>query len=283
MKITDFFSAQIRKAGLDPVSYKLDTLGDIEVDDNLVNALNIKLMTAEAAKQNSDVRGAIKAETLAGVDAQISKAARELNLPEAAIAEIEGNKNSFEKIGMIAAKVSDQMANTSKKTPSDELVKEVDNLRKQLADKDKEAENKVMQAKTEFENQLVRRDLQAMVSSMPLALPDDMPNDIKMQMALIPIESELKKRGIKTVYKEGKLSIVKEDGTQPYNEDNTPVDLTHLINGTLQSNKLLRVSEPATKQVQQATRTSQGNDKSTPVNLAAADRMEDVVAQMMKK
>jgi vacuolar-type H+-ATPase subunit I/STV1 len=124
MKFGTLLSDLAKKAGVDTTQKEfVDLLShDIDIPDTVADKMNKGLLNIDAAKNNPDVKKAIRAEALNGVDSKISEILEELGIEDAS--EILEEKNSYEKISKLTKKVKDlesKKAGTTKKEDKDAL------------------------------------------------------------------------------------------------------------------------------------------------------------------
>lgn len=249
-------------------------LANHPMNEELVNAIDKALMTAEAATANPDVIKKIKSETLNGADAVIDKMLKNLGYSDEDVADIRNDKNTFSKIEKLVNKTKElESKKAGANNGKDQLAwqKEIDTLNGQIRGLKETGETAVKDLQNKHLNEITDFRLREMLASKKLSLPDDMPADLKTQTALMAIKNDLTVKGFKIVNNNGTLEVKKADDTDAYDASNRKIDLTGLIDGALAQNKLLAVNDPNPSPSPQR---QQINGDEQPVNQLAIDTID---------
>jgi len=247
MKFGTLLSSLAKKTGIDTTKAEFADLlsHDIEIPDEIANAIDKGLMNEEAAK--TKFKTAHRTEALNGVDAKVDEVLTELGYSDEEIADIRGEKNSYEKVVKLARTIKSL---ESKKSGTrgeakdalekkiDELSKEINSTKKSLTDKEAEFANLREEDLKDFE-------LQKILLGKEFSLPKEMDTDLKISTALSAVNKSLQAKGFKFIRdKETKaLKIVDKDGNKAYSETHDEVQPLNFIDGVLAQNKLLKVND----------------------------------------
>ncbi len=245
MKLNTLIERLAKKAGIDTTLLALPaSINDVDVPDEIANGIDKSLMNLEAAKNNPEIKKLIRTETLNGVDAKVAEVLEELGITEAD--DITAEKNSFEKIKKLSAKikeVEEKKAKTVKSPEKDALEKQIADLNKEikaakdgLTAKEKEWQSTRNDDLTDFE-------IQKKLLGKEYALPKEMNADLKVSTAHSALRMALAAKGLKLVRNEQGLQIVDKDGNKAYSENHEELQVDNFIDGALAQNKLLKVND----------------------------------------
>ncbi len=247
-KLGTLIATLAAKVGIDNTSDELKDILAItsEVPDDIATALETKLLTVDAAKNNRDIRNAIKAEVLNGADAKLNDLIEEFGIE--VNDDYKGEKNTYEKIsrlGKLIAETTAKKAGAGSKTEKGEFEKQLTELNAQL----KAAKESLLAKEKEFSetrnSDLTSFEIQKILLGKDYSLPKEMDADLKISTAQSAINKQLASKGLKIVREEdGTLKIVTKDNLPAYSEKNEPLELHSYIDGALAQNKLLRVNDP---------------------------------------
>jgi hypothetical protein len=248
VKLGTLLEKQLKKIGFDTTSDDVKALLEIdtEVSDDIANKLDKGLLTLQAAKSNSEVRNAIKAETLAGADSKLDELIIELGLqPDENYA---ANKNTYEKIVQLtklAHESGKKAGGTSNKQTADEFAKKEADYNKQIKDLKDGLFAKENEFKTTRDNDLTTFELQKILLGKDYVFPKEMDTNLKVTTALGAVQNELTKKGFSIKRNEsGNLVIVNKEGQPAYSDTNEALEPINFIDGALAQNKLLKINDP---------------------------------------
>lgn len=222
-----------------------------EIPDDLAKAIDEALMTEDAAKANPNVIKKIKGETLNGADALVDRILKDFGYDDADIADIKSEKNTFSRIEktanaikLLEAKKAGANTNTDKAA----LQRQIEELNNKIRESVTTSEKTLADLKASHINELTNAELKALLAPKKFALPEDMDQRLKNDIALSAVNAELKTKGLQIVNTNGALDIKRTDGTDAYDSTNRKIDVTNFVDGVLAQNKLLAVNsaEPAT-------------------------------------
>lgn len=248
-KLSEFLTALAKKAGIDLTDPKYaDVLAaTIEVPDDLSNALEKNLMTEAAALANSKIRSTIRAEVYNGVDSDFNSLIEEYELDTEVKNSILGEKKAVDRVKKLASHLKEQSEKAAKsgdKTKEEALKKDVENLNTQIKNLKAEKQKEIDQLKADNETNLTGFQVKSLLGSKKYTLPEAMKPEEQVEMVYGIVDQELKSKGLKLVRENGTLRLVKEDGTDPYDDKNNKLELPTFIDGALAQRGLLKVSDP---------------------------------------
>jgi hypothetical protein len=248
MKFGTLLSDLAKKAGVDTTQQDFVSLlsHDIEIPDAIATKLNQGLLNIEAAKNNPDIKKALRAEALNGVDSKINEILEELGITSDAT-EILEEKNSYEKIAKLTKKVKDlesKKAGATKKEDKDVLEQKIADLNKEI----KAAKDTFIAKEKEWQEtrngDLTNFEIQKKLLGKEYSLPKEMNADLKVTTAQTAINMALTAKGYKLIRNEqGSLQIVDKDGNKAYSESHEELQVDSFIDGALAQNKLLKVND----------------------------------------
>jgi hypothetical protein len=286
MKLAALIEKLAKKAGIDTNAddFKAVTIPDVEVADEIAGKMDKGLLNLDAAKNNADVRKALKAEALNGVDKKVADLLEELGIETAD--DVKNEPNSYEKITKLAKLIKDTEAAKAKsgtKVDKEGYDKQIADLQKEL----KTAKEAVSAKETEFkstrETDLTNYDIQLLLMGKEYSLPKEMGAKLKLQTAKAAIDMELQAKGFKIVRNEnGSLAIVDKDGKPAYSDTHEAIDPEKFFDGALAQNKLLKVNDPANPGEGNSPQTViPGNSAQQPVSANFKDglgQLESMIA-----
>ncbi len=245
-KVGSLIEKILLKAGLDTSKEEFKPLFALENDisDETAAKVDKNLLTLEAAKSNSEIIKAIKAQTLSGADTKIDELIAELGLqPDESFL---ANKNTYDKIAIVTKLAMDagKKANSPNKQTAEDFTKKEADYNKQLKDLKDSLTAKETEYKTTRENDLTSFELKTILSGKNYIFPDEMDTTLKLNTALGAVQNELSKQGLSIKRNDaGQLQIVDKDGVPAYNpKDNVAYEPNTFIDGALAQNKLLRIN-----------------------------------------
>jgi hypothetical protein len=247
MKFGTLLSDLAKKAGVDVTQKEfIDLLStDIEIPDAIAEKINKSLMNLEAAKNNSEIRKAARAEALNGVDSKINELLEELGIEDNT--EILEEKNSFEKIAKLTRTVKtleEKKSKTSKTPEKEALEKQIADLNKEIKSTKDQFTAKEKEWQDARNGDLTTFEIQKKLLGKEYSLPKEMDADLKVTTAHSAINKALAAKGLKLVRNEqGQLAIVDKDGNKAYSDNHEEIQVDSFIDGALAQNKLLKVND----------------------------------------
>jgi NADH dehydrogenase/NADH:ubiquinone oxidoreductase subunit G len=247
MKLSAFVERLAKKAAVDTSLLALPaSVTDVDIPDDIASGIDNALMTVDAAKNNPEIRKAIKIETLNGVDAKVAEVLEELGITSDA-SEILEEKNSFEKIAKLTRKVKElesKKAGANTKQDKDAVEQKLADLNKEIkAAKDALALKEKEWADTR-NSDLTTFEIQKKLLGKEYSLPKEMNADLKVNTAQSAVNMALQAKGYKLIRTEqGGLQIVDKDGNKAFSDSHEELQVDSFIDGALAQNKLLKVND----------------------------------------
>jgi hypothetical protein len=249
MKIGDFLNKMASKVGKQNDKAIIDLLNrteisQIEIADDVANAMVSELMSFDGAKNNSTIKSHFLAEALNGVDAELATTVNELGL-DADI--FKDNKNTYEKVRKLRETIKDlqEQKSDAKGKEKAELQKTINELNEKLAQMIEGHKKELEETKSQYEGQMLNHLMFSSLKGKNYA-NKDMPADTSAKIAQVLITDELAKLGVKTVNDSGILRLKRtKDDTEYFDDNHKQVTYDDFVTKVLADNKLLAVSDPA--------------------------------------
>jgi hypothetical protein len=218
---------------------------NLEIPDEIVEALDKGLMNIDAAKNNPEVRKVMKAETLNGLDSKVLDILEEFGIET--IDDIKNEKNSFEKVSKMVKVIKEDIEKKTKgagKLDKDGYDKQVADLNKLLKEHKDLLANKEKEWNDTRESDHTTFDIQKLLMGKDYAFPKEMDADLKLQTAYAAVNKQLQGKGLKIIRNENKQPVIVDKENKPaYNDKHEALELASFIDGALAQNKLLRVND----------------------------------------
>lgn len=283
MKLNALLTSLGKKTGLDLTKpeFKDILASEIDVPDALANQIETGLMNEEAAKANSRIRSAIKAEVYNGVDSDVNGLIEELGLDDDNKTAILSEKKSIDRIKKLAATLTEQSKKAAKdgdKTQSEALKRQVEDLNSQIRTIKQTSQQQIDQLKADNENSLIGFNVKAMLGTKQFVLPDAMKPDEKVEMVYGILNGELQAKGLKLIRDNGVMKLQKADGTEAYDDKNNKLELPTFIDGALAQRGLLKVSDPTKKDNAAPDNIYGGKDNTNPNHAQYVNELDAEIA-----
>jgi len=267
----------------------LEATKDIEVPKDFADQLEASLMTVDAAINNKDVRGRITAEVLNGEDAYLTSIVSDLDIDDEAKTSITSEKDTKTKLRKAITTLNE--AKKKAKKSGDNVTEEA--LKQQVAELNKElksvkdtfdADRKKLNA--DRDNDYINYKLMSLLGAKQYALPDKMSMEQKIKTALLGIQDVMAQKNLKVVKTDTGVKLVKADGTDPYNDKNTLLELPSFLDGVLAENGLLKNSDPSqgnngSQQSHIITGTN-GNDPAPKINTQYLNEVNGIIDGLLQ-
>jgi hypothetical protein len=288
VKIGTLLTNLAKKAGYDPNLIAVPAEA-FDVPDELVAALDAKLLTEESAKNNPALKNYFRSQALDAIDQNIVALLDEFEFDEASANEITGIKNTYERLPALAKKIRDLEAQKAAAGKGDKaaLQEQINRLNQEkaqlIADKDKEIQAMRGEAQTEITNFMFRNA----ITSVDL-VTDQFDKETMLELAEQRIRKELQAQGAKAINKDGVLTLVQaSDEALNFYKDNKAVTFNDFIDGVLANAKILKVTKTTTAGAT-GTQATNGNTSQTtttqaaPVNNALLSKIDQAKAAYAK-
>lgn len=246
VKIGTLLSNLARKAGYDPnlIAIPADAF---EVDDELVAALDAKLLTEESAKNNPVLKNYFKAQALDPIDKHILTMLEENEIDEEGRTEITGIKSTYDRIPALTKKIKELSQKKAAAGSSDKvaLQEQINNLNQEkarlIADKEKEIQEIRNSAQKEIEDFMFHNS----ITSVDL-VTDQFDRETMLDLAKQRIAKDLQAKGAKVINKDGVLTLVQAaDPALDFYQDNKKVTFEEFRDSALANAKIIKVNKPA--------------------------------------
>ncbi len=249
--ISELFAELAEKAGIDITSEELKPLMSltVEVPDAISKKINTSLISLDSAVKNHIIRNQVIKEYGAGLLQNNEEVLRDLGVSDDIIAEISKEKSFGKKIEASLRKIAeikskpDANSTADQKTLNEQIVK----LNKELS----EIKNTHI-LKTDHEVELLKFESERLESLKEEAFGKHKwseafsDSDIRKAAYNAKLNSFLDSKGL-ALKKEGKdiKIILKEGGTEYFDDKNNIVTFDHVVNQIMSDNKFIAVSQTA--------------------------------------
>jgi len=282
MKIGTFLETLAKKAGIDtttPEFVAIKTSSEsIEIDDTLATSFQTKLMTLEAAENNPTITEKLKkkfrAEALDGVDAQLKNILELGVLSETDVTEIKGIEGTYKKLEVLGQKVKGiSESKGGKNADTEKLTSQINTLTEQLGKVKQEFADKEKSLLDSHEGELTMLSLKSLLQTKDYALPDEMPAERKVKIAIDALNEKIEANGLMIKRVNGNPTLLRKDGTKYYNEASIEVGLNDFTESVLFKDGILKVAgaNPTTTIV----KLPDGGGNTKPIDTAAAADMSE--------
>ncbi|RNC66471.1 hypothetical protein [Proteiniphilum sp. X52] len=251
MKLGDFLNTLAQKVGAQNNPALISLLSNAELankdlEDDFANLLNGGLMSLEAAKNNAQLRNHFYGLALNGVDSEILNAASELGFDETVIAQLKGDKDTYNKLRGLKDKMielKDKKSTEDSAGKRAEYQKQIDDLNRTIATLKETSAKDISGLKSQHDAEITDLIIRANLMSKNYANKDLKP-EVNAITAKALVDMELANKGAIAV-RDGH-SIVLKQKTNPeldYYENNVKVGYDDFVTKTLTNSKMLAVSD----------------------------------------
>lgn len=233
----------------------IDALKSMEISDEVATMFNsVKVFTEESAKANPEIRAAIRAEDLNGLDSLKSTLLDKYGLPDDIKATIKSEKKTSAWLNTLLEKavaLEAEKATSSGKAKT-ELEKEIEKLNAAIVQERSTWEGKVSDLEKARYNDRVDWELKGLYSNFDYAM-GEVEKPIAINAAKAVVEQKLREKGVLFKMTENGLApfISKDGQDMPFFDNNQKIGASDLIKRTLLENKLLKVNDNNQQQHQQ--------------------------------
>jgi hypothetical protein len=249
VKVGTLLTNLAKKAGCD-VSMLAIPADTFEIDDEVASALESRLFTEDAAKNNPALKNYFRAQALDAIDKKIVELVKEYEFPEDVINELTGIKNTYDRIPALTAKIRDLEAQKAAAGKSDkaQLQEQINRLNQEkaqlIAEKDKEIQQIRAQSANEITDFMKRNKIQS-----ANLVTDQFPKEVVAKLAEDFLAQELNTQGARVINNNGSLKLVQaSDEALNFYANNKEVTFDEFLDQTLAKYKLIAVNKPAGQQ-----------------------------------
>lgn len=204
------------------------------VPDSLAGKIETGLLTKDAAKNDPDVVNYFRHTNYGVIDAEVEKFLTEAKFEDAVTNEIKGEKNTIKKVTLLAKKVQELEVKKAAAAGGDKgkLQEEINKLNGQLS----EIVNKHKQEKDDLilnhQKEIDQMFLQNTLGTYNYAL-GDIDTGAKVMTAQALLAQKMASAGVKIINKDGQRILVRNDGTEYYDDKHNKIDLKGFIEGAI--------------------------------------------------
>lgn len=241
----DFLHDLFKKAGQDVneaaiKEFLSNTAMTMEIPDTVARGLDNNLLSVADAKNNHpDIKNHYTKSALDGIDKVIEDILKDM--PEEVKAEVTGERSSYKRVSLIAAKIKELESKKAGagKGDKDVLQKQIDDLHKDLAAEKKAKDD----LKKEFDGNLLKYRVESEQKTRFArykTIYDDLDQEIKNTSINSILNKELQdKDAVLTYDDKGNFTLLKKDGSNFYGDNHQQVTPDQFIEQLLSRHKLL--------------------------------------------
>lgn len=252
MNLGDFLNNMAAKAGMqnDPALVDLlssSELANTHIADEFANAMDTALMSLDGAKNNRDLLNHYKPIILKAADEKFAILAEKYGI----VNEMQGEQSTYKKIDILENRLAAKMAeleskagNGAKSEETARLVKQIENLQKQIIEVQTAKDNELAQLREANQKQQMDMLINFELNGKRYANQDLGDTNVTIARALV--DKALKADNAVLVYEDGVLKLKQADNPQLDYVDSgfKPVTFGDFTNRVLADKHLLEVSAP---------------------------------------
>lgn len=269
-----------KKAGYDTTLLTFPA-EQFEVPDEYVTALDGKLFTEDAAKNNPALKNYFFKQALDGVDNGVVRLMEEFELDETLRSELNGIKSTYDRVPALVKKIRDLEASKSGASKGDKAVlqDQINKLNEEKAKLVKEKESEINEIKLKYEADFTNNLVKNKIASANL-VTEQFGKEVMEEFAYKFLTQELAAQDAKAVQKNGMLKLVKaSDEALDFYADNKPVIFSEFLDSVLAKHKLIAVTKPPVTPPG-PTHTPQFSQQQRPANSSFASLIEQSKADL---
>ena len=244
VKIGTLLLSLAKKAGYD-TSLLAIPAEQFEIPDELVTALDGKLFTEDAAKNNPVLKSYFFKQALDGVDNGMARLMDEFQLDEPLRNELLGIKSTYDRVPALVKKIQELEASKSGASKGDKAVlqDQINKLNEEKANLVRDKESEINKMKAQFEDNFTDSLVKNKISSANLAT-EQFGKEVMEEITYNKLIQELAANDAKAIQKNGMLKLVKaSDEALDYYADNKPVAFSEFLDSVLSKHKLIAVTK----------------------------------------
>ena len=247
-KLSETLNTLFQKLGVDTSSAEAKTilgntaLTSIEVPVAVSNVLAGEFFSKDSAMQNPEIRSAIRAEALNGVDAEVDALATKFGLDEDTITAIKAEKKSGKRYAALVDKVAELKEKSAIATGKDKdaLNKQIEKLNADILAAKTDGDKRVAEVESLRKTDKIGWELDGIYKGYDYALPTEKNESVVVAKSII--DNIAKEKGLRFEISDKGFQILTKEGTQ-YFDNNTPVTPQDFIKRNLLEKKILKVSD----------------------------------------
>lgn len=270
-----------KKAGFDTTLLAIPS-DTFEVPEDLVTALEAKLLTEESAKNSQALKNHFTSQVLDTIDRKFPTLFDELEFDNATREEVLGIKSTYERIPAIMKKVKELESQKAAAGKGDKaaLQEQINNLNKQISQITQEKDKAILDERAKAQQEIADHIFRHSIESVDL-VTDMFDKPTMLQLAEQRVKSALAAEGAKAVLKDGVLTLVQaSDEALDFYKDNKKVPYNEFRDKVLANAKIMKVTTTATA----GTSGTQANNgvNSQTTTTAANPAMNTVLAKIQQ-
>jgi hypothetical protein len=269
-----------KKAGYDTTLLSFPA-EQFEVPDEYVTALDGKLFTEDAAKNNPALKNYFFKQALDGVDNGVVRLMEEFEFDETLKGEMNGIKSTYERVPALVKKIRDLEASKSGASKGDKAVlqDQINKLNEEKAKLVKEKESEIKEIKQQYEKDFTNNLVKNKIASANL-VTEQFGKEVMEEFAYKFLIQELAAQDAKAVQKNGMLQLVRaSDEAIDFYADNKPVVFSEFLDSVLAKHKLIAVTKPPVTPTG-PTHTPPFSQQQRPANSSFAQLIEQSKADL---
>jgi hypothetical protein len=241
----DFLHDLFKKAGQDVneaavKDFLSNTVMTVEVPDAVVKGLDNNLLSVKDATNNHpDIKRYYTKAALDGVDSVINQLLEDM--PDDIKTEINGEKSSYKRISMVAAKIKEleEKKAGAGKGDKGELQKQIDQLHSTLAAEKKAKDDLQKKFNQDLLTYRVDSQVENLVTGYKTTF-DELDRSVKLATIKSLLNKELQDKDADFTFDEkGNFTLLKKDGSNFYGDNHQQVNPQQFVESLLSRNKLL--------------------------------------------
>lgn len=232
-----------KKAGYDTTLLAIPS-ETFEIPEDLVAALDSKLLTVESAQNNPAIKSYFRSQVLDTVDRNFPTLFDEFEFDEATREEILGIKSTYDRIPAIAKKVKELEAQKAAAGKGDKaaLQEQINNLNKQISQLTQDKERAIQEERSKAQQEIADHIFRHSIDSVDL-ITDMFDKPTMLKLAEMQVRSALAAEGAKAVLKDGVLTLVQaSDEALDFYKDNKKVTYNEFRDKVLANAKIIKVT-----------------------------------------
>jgi hypothetical protein len=284
VKIGTLLLNLVKKAGYDSTLLAIPS-EQFEIPDDCAAALENKLFTEDAAKNNQAIKAYFFKQALDGVDNGIVRLMDEYQLDDALRTEITGIKSTYDRFPTLVKKIEELQAAKAGASKGDKAIlqDQINKLNQEKATLIAEKEKEIDAIRRESDDSITSFMVESSIKNAKLVTDQ---YDIKVMTKLANdfINTELKEQGAKVVKRDGALKLVKaSDEALDFYADNKAVSFDEFRDSTLAKYKLIAVNaKPPVPQPGLPPTPPPGTPPAKPANTSYAAMLAQSQADLAK-
>ncbi len=280
-KLSETLSTLFQKLGVDTSKDEAKAilgnaaLTSIDVPVAISNVLAGEFYTKDSAMQNPEIRSALRAEALNGVDAEVDALGTKFGLDEESMKAIKSEQKSGKRYAKLVETIADLKEKSAQATGKDKdaLNKQIEKLNGDIVKIGKEWESKLTEVEAARKTDKIGWELDGIYKGYDYALPTE--KNESVQVAKSIIDGIAKEKGLRFEISDQGINIVTKEGT-PYFENNIKPSASDFIKKNLLEKKILKVSDGGNGK--QANGSRKVPDAKQPSNTSFASAVDDLLA-----